>query len=104
MRAEPLTVWASRNSAGDQLLGRRVALEPEQALAHRRKPFVDLRAERCDELGVVGPAVHDTRNCSMDERSSAASTLSSAAAAADCFEPTAYCRETSDTWVIADTT
>ena len=40
----------------------------------------------------------------MLARSSAERVLSWAAAAADCLDPTAYCRDTSETWVIAETT
>jgi len=49
-------------------------------------------------------AAYATLNWAMLERSSAARTLSWAAAAAACLEPTAYCRDTSETWVIAETT
>ena len=58
--------------ARDQLPRRRVRLEPQQPLAQRGEPLLDLRAEGRDQLRVVGPAVHDrpcqlTRNCAIDD-------------------------------------
>ncbi len=44
--------------ARDELLGRRGVLEPEQPLAQRGQPVVDLGPERRNQLGVVGPLVH----------------------------------------------
>jgi hypothetical protein len=43
-------------------------------------------------------------NWAIELRRSEASAESCCAASADCLEPAAYCRETSDTWLIAATT
>ena len=64
------------------------------------------------QLRVVSPRRHRRSfdrsqavlNWAIEERSSAANVFSCAAAAAACLLPTAYCRATSDTCVIAPTT
>jgi hypothetical protein len=73
-----------------------VGLELEQAAFNEVSRSSTSARNVATSSGVVLPSLHGRRpvttsgNCSIVERSSAASTLSSAAAAALCFEPTAY--------------
>src|SRR4051812_22116988 len=63
------------------------------------EPLLDVPRQLSDGRGHQA-----TLNCAIDSRRSAARSLSWAAADAACLEPTAYCRETSETCVIALTT
>ena len=92
MRAEPLTVCASRMIASTGCRGER---SPSSASAGRAWTRAARRPRRRRWRAARGccrsPSLpYATRNREMDSRSSAESTLSWAAAAADCFEPTAY--------------